>query len=468
MKHRLGNVFAAALGAASFSVIASPALLTGPQATLGGVSSPQTLLSVNVNPAAGQLVLQEKSSFRWSYLNGPALGFELADIDNVVDEYDLLSEEIDVLDAQNSITVGEVEALADQFDDFLLGLSDDPVFLMDAEIHLPGLPLVFRSESLKGVVSIDASVNASAGVQIIGDTIRAEISGTDVEVDTNTALRVFLGTLVTTSVGYSHDLGNPFGEVKSDDKFHLGDLQGRLLVGGKLNLYKVTLVSQIEGILNDDEEDEEDFSDSVFDSSEENEDESSNFGLDLGALWVADYYQVGMTWKNINEPDFDVPDPSSDCAARSGSDFANCVLAGELEAAGRVDFDSSFTMENQLTAEVAMTSQNKHWVLASAFDLNEVESISGNENQWLSLSASYFSDSGWIPSARLGFRQNLAGSELSFAGAGVTLFGGINVDVGMALESIDIDGEENEEGELDDGDSIPRALYISVGVEHKF
>ena len=470
MKNRLGIAFAAAaMSAAPFSVVASPALLSGPQSTLGNVSSRQSLLSVNANPAAGQLVLHKKRKIRWSYVHGPVLGFELGDIDNVLDEYDLLSDELDVLDENDLSSEEEITALANQFDDFLLGLSSDPVLSVDGNVHAPGLPLVFRSEMLKGVIAIDFAYSLGAGAQLIGDTIEAVEDGDGgFEADTNTALNVFLATVVTTSVGYSYDLGNPFSGTKDNEKWSFERLDGRLLVGGTLNLYNVTMATALEGILNVDEEDEDDdVSDSVLDS-DENEEDSTALGLDLGALWVADNYQVGMTWSNINEPDFDKPDPSSNCTAKTGSDFSNCVLATELEASGRIDFNGSFTMESQLSIEGALTHSNKHWVVASALDLNEVEGLSGGDHQWLSVSASYFSDSIWVPSARLGYRVNLAGSELSYAGFGLTLFGGVNLDLGVALESIDTGGDETEEGELDDGDSIPRSAYVSLGVEHRF
>ncbi|PCI42937.1 MAG: hypothetical protein COB51_12205, partial [Moraxellaceae bacterium] len=234
MKYRLGVAFAAAvMSAASISVVASPALLSGPQSTLGNVSSTQSLLSVNSNPAAGQLVLHKKKKMRWSYLHGPVLGVELGDIDNVLDEYDLLSDELDEFEDEDNTTQAQIEALAEQFDDFLLGLSDDPVLSVDANMHAPGLPLVFRSETLKGVIAIDLAYSLGAGAQLIGDNIEAVNEGADgFAADTNTALNVFLGTVVTTSVGYSYDFGNPFSTMKNSEKWNLDRLDGRLLVGG--------------------------------------------------------------------------------------------------------------------------------------------------------------------------------------------------------------------------------------------
>jgi len=462
---------AAMISAASLSAMASSNLLTGPQLTLGNVSSAQTLLSINSNPAAAQLVLNKKKSFRWSYVSGFALGVEFADIDNVLDEYNLLSDELDDIESFGGATEDDIVDIADQFNGFLTGLGDEPVLMFDAEVHAPGFPLVFRSELLKGVVSLDVLGSVSAGGRIIGDSIEAQLGdGGDFEASTNTALSVFYGTFASATLGYSHDFGNPFSALDDAQKLHLDRLKGRLLVGGSLNVYKATIAAQLEGLVveSDGDDDDDEAIDSILDISEANEADSTSIGLDLGVLWVAEHYQLGMTWRNINEPEFDFPDPSSNCAVRTGSDLANCELAMALETSRGIEFRDTFTMASQISVEAAMTSSNKHWVLASGFDLNEVESLSGNESQWLSASASYYSDSYWVPSARLGYRKNLVGSELSLAGVGLTLFGGVTLDLAVALESIDIGGDEDDEGELDEGDSVPRAAYLSLGFEHKF
>ena len=79
----------------------------------------------------------------------------------------------------------------------------------------------------------------------------------------------------------------------------------------------------------------------------------------------------------------------------------------------------------------------------------------GDEYQWASVSAAYVSSS-WI-GARVGLSKNQAGSELTIANAGLSLFGGMNLDVRYSLDTIDADGS-----------SIPRAFGVNLGFENSF
>jgi hypothetical protein len=78
----------------------------------------------------------------------------------------------------------------------------------------------------------------------------------------------------------------------------------------------------------------------------------------------------------------------------------------------------------------------------------------GDRFQWLTLSGSFMTDSWWIPSARIGYRQNLAGTELGYVSVGATLFKYVNIDIASALDSVKIDG-----------DTLPQGLMGSIGFE---
>ena len=62
--------------------------------------------------------------------------------------------------------------------------------------------------------------------------------------------------------------------------------------------------------------------------------------------------------------------------------------------------------------------------------------------QWFTLTGGYAADSWWLPSARLGFSRNLAGSKLAYLNAGVTVMKFFNIDVATTLDTVTLDGSE--------------------------
>jgi hypothetical protein len=78
----------------------------------------------------------------------------------------------------------------------------------------------------------------------------------------------------------------------------------------------------------------------------------------------------------------------------------------------------------------------------------------GDRFQWLTLSGGFTTDSWWIPSARIGYRQNLAGTELGYLSIGATLFKYMNIDIASALDTVEIDGQK-----------LPQGLMGSIGFE---
>jgi hypothetical protein len=62
-----------------------------------------------------------------------------------------------------------------------------------------------------------------------------------------------------------------------------------------------------------------------------------------------------------------------------------------------------------------------------------------------------------VPGVRVGYRENLAGQQLSQVTFGTTLFGFFNFDVLYGLDKIDVDDS-----------SVPRSLALNIGFEQKF
>jgi hypothetical protein len=70
----------------------------------------------------------------------------------------------------------------------------------------------------------------------------------------------------------------------------------------------------------------------------------------------------------------------------------------------------------------------------------------GNDYQWLTVSTGYDTGNQWIPGLRLGYRQNLVGTEKTYASLGMTVFKYINLDISSALDVTRIDGKKLPEG----------------------
>lgn len=441
---------------------AGPSQFSGPLNTLGNVSTQQTVLSATVNPAAGEYVV--KQSYRWGYLSTAGLGAELGELDDLEDDLDKLIEELDRLEAEADditeiVTLGEVEAVRLQFEDFLLELGEKGALQFAFQARPPAFPIAIRSDAVNGVLTLDAYGTAGVGVQFIDsplEIIPPDIFAgeTDFRLSTDTVIDLTTAFISSFSLGYSHDLANSLFSGKKSGLFsNHGD---RLLVGVELNIYHATMSSQLAAI--DQEDENEDLGEVISDEYDNNQVDSSDFGVDLGVLWISDNFHLGATWENINEPSFDSSRLGVNCSTITNpSARRNCEIAAELGAGGRVDLRPEYIMESQISVEAALTTSNKHFSVAGSFDLNSVHGPLKDEYQWATASVSYFSDSMWIPMARAGFRTNLSGSELSYVSGGFTLLGGVHLDATIALDMIEVDGED-----------LPRAFALNLGVERQF
>jgi hypothetical protein len=78
----------------------------------------------------------------------------------------------------------------------------------------------------------------------------------------------------------------------------------------------------------------------------------------------------------------------------------------------------------------------------------------GDRFQWLTVSAGFVNDSWWLPGGRIGYRQNLTGTELGYVGIGITAFKILNIDISSALDNVKIDGK-----------TLPQGLMGSIGFQ---
>ena len=211
---------------------------------------------------------------------------------------------------------------------------------------------------------------------------------------------------------------------------------GNLYVGAEAHLYikQLSRASIRFGDISDSEELFEAIRDANFRSDE-------RLGVDLGALWVGENYQLGVQVTNVNEPKFTFPDVDLNL-------YRNPVSVQTLLQ------DQQYEMNRQWKLEGSWFSKERSWSGHVGYDVDEATDPMGDEFQWATLSIGYSRDSWWFPGARLGYRENLAGTKLKYLGLGFTAFRYFNFDVSSALDVVRIEGKK-----------LPLGLMVSLGFE---
>jgi len=159
----------------------------------------------------------------------------------------------------------------------------------------------------------------------------------------------------------------------------------------------------------------------------------NGFDIDLGLVWAAEHYQLGASVNSIFEHSYKFPDFDR-------ASFTSLKILSQLNK------QSVYTMERQLKLEAGVFTDQRHWSLNVELDANSVEDPMHDDYQWFTLTAGYAADSWWLPSARLGFSRNLAGSKLAYINAGVTVMKFINIDVATTLDTVTLDGSKTLRG----------------------
>lgn len=159
----------------------------------------------------------------------------------------------------------------------------------------------------------------------------------------------------------------------------------------------------------------------------------NGFDADFGLVWSADHYQLGASITSIFEHTYDFPEFERD-------NFRSENILNQLSQ------QESFTMERQLKLEAGIFTDQRHWSLHAELDANAVSDPMHDDYQWLTITGGYAADSWWLPSARIGFSRNLAGTKLAYINAGVTMMKFINLDVATTIDTVSLDGKEMRRG----------------------
>ncbi len=211
---------------------------------------------------------------------------------------------------------------------------------------------------------------------------------------------------------------------------------GNLYLGAETRLYLMRL-SRLSVRFGDITDSEELF-DAIRDGEFRND---TRLGVDLGALWVGNNYQLGVQITNVNEPKFTFPDVNLEPYRDEGT-------IRFLQA------DQNYTMDRQFKFEASLFTDDRRWSAHLGYDADGATDPLGDEIQWLTVSGGFTTDSWWIPGGRLGFRQNLTGTKMKYLSLGVTAFKIVNFDISSALDTVKIDGQK-----------LPQGLMVSLGFQ---
>jgi hypothetical protein len=414
-----------------------PFQAVGTSITTGNISFQQNMSSISNNPAAASYFMQNESGLVVNIIPPIGAGYEVGQIDSLIDELDEL---IDILENDNLTAQDALDAKG-RFDPFLKLASQDGLVKVAGHAGIPFFP-IFYFNSEFGTFTLNAKVNGSLRSTVIDDSIDIIGFNDNFIINTSAAVYVKSAGLTQLSAGYSRPVW----------KFN----EGVLHAGATLNINRLSLSKNLISLAG--LENGENIGDAIEDDYENNEQSSTNLSLDIGALWVDTNYSMGLSVKDINAPEYDYKTLMSDCSQEQGISLDNCLVAQEAIARGKINGQEIFVANAQATFEASawLGNQNK-WLVHTSIDLNDKNDPLGDVYQWASVSASTQFNSWVIPGLRIGYSQNLAGTELSYYSVGMTLFKRAQFDVRWSSDSVEVDGSK-----------IPRSAFFSFSIQSQF
>ena len=422
----------------SMSFAAQPVFHSlGASSTLGSITNSRALSTSLSNPASGYLMVDDRKddSFRYGLIGPIGIGYELGEVDSLIDQIDKLEKIIDDGVNLDGITTqaeadAEVKRVEGVFNTFLADAGEKGYAKATVVGAVPFFPIIYKSEKY-GALALDFTFSGAGKLNVLNSNLNISViqNGLDFVTTATTDSSLYIQTAIATTFGLGY----------SNRLWDTG--YGDLIVGIKANATQMDLTRSVEKIETQGDGDEA-----------EGEESSANVGVDVGLLWVANNVIFGVTMANINEPEYDLG-LLENCTGST----ANCTVVTNFANAGDIKLEDTYVAEAQTTAELSLSLADKTLSLHGSYDLNSVKDAVGDEYQWSVASLSYYGDSNWLPGLRVGLRQNMVGTELSYANAGLTFFKRLNLDVGVSLETIEVDGTE-----------LPRAGYVNLGFSSAF
>ncbi len=413
---------------------------SGQQLTKGHTVATTDLYSSIHNPATASYLLKGKNGFKMNMFGPITGGYEFGKIDSLIDELDEL---VDILD-QDDLTAEDALDAKNRFEPFLQNAARDGMIKFAGNANIPLLPFMYHNNQV-GTFFANVSLSGSLRSTVLDDDIDIINVNDTFRINTSAALYVKSVGLTSINLGYSRPVYKTEGGL-----LHAG-------VGVNINSYKLAKnVISFAGL-----EDGEDVGDAIENDYENNQNTSTNVGVDLGLFYATKQYSVGLTVKDINQPEYDygvLPTDSDSCNGMMGISVDNCFVAQEAIAAGRISASEIYVANTQtnLSASAFMGEKIK-WGVHASIDLNDKNDAIGDLYQWANLSTNMQLNNWFVPEVRLGYTKNLAGTELSYYSFGLTFFKYAELDIQFSDESVEIDGT-----------SAPRSAHLSLAVQTKF
>ncbi len=393
-----------------------------------------SLVSSVGNPAMASLLIGHKETYRMSFLPTLQLNTEIGQVDNLEDDLEYLS---DILDDPDSAQQSASDVL-DRFESVLDLMGDQGYVNSSMSFTIPLLPFYMNSKTLGGTIGVNAEVNAIGGFRVLDDALTFD----DFQGSFNTATSLYVKAAIEKSLSVN------YSRQAYKHKW------GTLYAGAKLKLVDMELSKQVLPLMYIDGDQ---ISDIIVDEYDNNLQSSTGMAIDLGFVWDAPTYRVGLTFNNLNEPEFEYGAVGVNCQQISNSNSRdNCEVA-KYFAEQKGEINASEVYVKQTTAVVdAMYKLSNRWFVSAAADLVQYTDGIGNAHQWSHISMAYNGE-GWVPSARLGYHTNSIGSQTSSVTFGTTLFKYVNFDLEYGLDSVSVDGSD-----------IPRRLGFGLSVQQSF
>ncbi len=405
--------------------------------TRGKLAAASDFSSVRSNPASAAWMVPAETTFDYNIFGPIGAGYEVGEIDSLLDELDEL---IDILEQDNLSAQDALDA-KERFDPFLVNAAIDGRIKTFGYASIPVFPMFMRVNGHHTIYA-DLHVGGSLRATVIDDEIDIVGFNETFAINTDAAVYVKSMGLVSFGLGYASQIW----EYQDASIF----------AGAKANINRFSLAKNIISLAG--LEDGEDIGDAIEDDYENNANSSVNIGLDIGVEWVGPRYQLGLTITDINEPDYDYGSLISDCGGLSGISLDNCIVTQNAISAGRLNGEETYTANAQATLSGGYRMGIEYGILlGGSFDINEKNDPIGDPYQWWHLSATTFFNNFWVPELRLGYSQNMAGSELGYYSFGLTFFERASLDISWSDEKVEIDDSE-----------APRSAMLSFSIQSKF
>lgn len=410
---------------------------SGTAVTVGNITYNHDISSITYNPAASAASFRGGSGFVFNILPPIGGGYEVGQIDSLIDELDEL---VDILENDDLSAQDALDA-KNRFDPFLENAGRNGLIKLSGHAGIPIFPALYVSSDI-GTFSFNARFSGSLRSTVLDDSIEIVGFNNSFKINTSAAVYVKSAGLSQFSIGYS------------DEFWQEGE--GKLYAGATANINRLSLSKNLISLAG--LEDGEDIGDAIQDDYENNEQSTTQLGLDIGALWVHSDYQVGLSISDLNEPEYEYKSLALDCSQLTGISLDNCIVSQDAISQGRISANEVYTANAQANLSAsAWLGDTKQWQLHTSIDLNDKNDPIGDVYQWANIAATADFDSWFIPGIRLGYSTNLVGTKLSYYNVGITLFKRAQLDLRWSDESVDIDGT-----------SAPRSAFISFSIQSQF